>query len=109
MYFPTLLATHQFAAVRKAGRGESILDARLAQVLVGGFKDTSRDLYTRLTEREREVLRLIAQGLTNGDIAEKLHISETTVKSHVSSILSKLYLTDRTKLAVYAWEKGIMK
>lgn len=97
------------AAIRKAATGEGIMSERLAQVLVDEFGEESRELYARLTEREREVLKLIAKGLTNGEIAAAIFISETTVKSHVSSILSKLYLTDRTKLAVYAWEKGLMK
>lgn len=96
-------------AVRKAARGQSILNTRLARFLVDGFHGENDDLYARLTEREREVLQLIAKGLTNAEIAERLYISETTVKSHVSNILSKLYLTDRTKLAVYAWENGLMK
>lgn len=97
------------AAIRKAAANEAIISERLAQMLVDGFGEESLELHDRLTEREREVLKLIARGLTNGEIAATLFISETTVKSHVSSILSKLYLTDRTKLAVYAWEKGLMK
>ena len=52
---------------------------------------------------------LIAKGMTNGEIADSLCISETTVKSHVSNILGKLYLADRTKVAVYAWENGLIR
>lgn len=62
-----------------------------------------------LSEREREVLQFIAQGLSNADIAAKLFISEATVKSHVSSILGKLRLSDRTQAAIYAWRHGLMQ
>ena len=54
------------------------------------------------------MLRLIARGLSNGGIAEELFISENTVKGHVSNILSKLQLADRTQAAVYAWEQGLV-
>jgi len=62
-----------------------------------------------LTERELDVLRLIANGLSNNQIAEQLVISENTVKGHVSNILSKLHLADRTQVAVFAWQKGIVR
>jgi len=65
-------------------------------------------LFTELTERELDVLRLIAKGMTNSQIAENLVISENTVKGHVSNILSKLHLADRTQVAVYAWQSGIV-
>lgn len=95
-------------AVRKAAIGESILDARLACEFMGNFDSESAVLHDNLTERERDILHLIAKGMTNGEIASHLCISETTVKSHVSNILGKLYLADRTKVAVYAWEKGLI-
>jgi len=60
-----------------------------------------------LTEREQEVLRLIADGMNNREIAEKLFISEKTVKTHVSNILSKLHLDDRTQAAIYALRHGL--
>jgi NarL family two-component system response regulator LiaR len=62
-----------------------------------------------LSEREIEVLKLVADGMSNSDIAEQLIISEKTVKSHVSNILSKLHLADRTQAAVYAWREGIVR
>ena len=70
----------------------------------------SRKAYivAHLTERELDVLRLIANGMTNSQIAEKLVISEYTVKGHVSNILSKLHLADRTQVAVYAWQRGLV-
>ena len=58
---------------------------------------------------QREVLQLIAEGHSRKEIAEKLVISENTVKGHVSNILSKLHLADRTQVAVYAWQRGIVK
>ena len=64
--------------------------------------------FTELTNREMEVLRLIARGMSNSNIASELFISENTVKGHVSNILSKLQLADRTQAAVYAWEQGLV-
>ena len=65
--------------------------------------------YTQLSEREREVLRLIAKGLSNADIAARLVLSEKTVKSHVRNILGKLHLADRTQAAIFAWRQGLME
>ncbi len=95
--------------VKQAASGKSILNARLAQEFMKDLNSESSDLYNSLTERERGVLHLIAKGMTNGEIADSLCISETTVKSHVSNILGKLYLADRTKVAVYAWENGLIR
>jgi NarL family two-component system response regulator LiaR len=98
-------------AVRKAARGEATLHphvaARLVQELRGASQETST-LYQTLSQREREVLRLIAEGLSNAQIAERLVIAERTVKSHVNNILSKLHLADRTQVAIFAWRSGIM-
>ena len=98
-------------AVRKAARGEATLHphvaARLAQELHGAPAGT-RWLYDTLSEREREVLNLIATGMTNAQIAERLVISERTVKSHVNNILSKLQVADRTQAAIFAWREGVI-
>jgi len=96
-------------AIRKAARGEAVLHphvaARLVQELHGASQET-RLLYAALSEREREVLRLIADGLSNAQIAERLVISERTVKSHVNNILGKLQVADRTQAAIFAWREG---
>ncbi len=96
-------------AIRKAARGEAVLHphvaARLVQELHGASQET-RLLYAALSEREREVLRLIADGLPNAQIAERLVISERTVKSHVNNILGKLQVADRTQAAIFAWREG---
>lgn len=94
------------AAVRRAARNESTLNARMARNLM--VNTDERDRWRRLTDRETEVLLLVAKGLTNAEIAASLHVSEATVKSHVSSLLGKLDLSDRTKMAVYAWERGLV-
>jgi NarL family two-component system response regulator LiaR len=98
--------------VRKAAGGESSLHSRVAarviQELHGSQRDDER-LYTDLTSREMEILKLIADGYNNHQLAEHLVISEHTVKGHVSNILSKLHLEDRTQAAVYAWKKGVVR
>ena len=60
-----------------------------------------------LTDRERQVVRLVAQGLSNGEIAERLYLGERTVRSHVSHILATLHLANRTQLALYALRTGL--
>jgi NarL family two-component system response regulator LiaR len=100
-------------AIRDAQRGQSPLHPGAAQKLMAvvAHKDTSPHVNARgeadLTPREREVLELIAGGLSNGEIAERLVISLRTVKTHVSSILSKLQLEDRTQAAIYALKHGV--
>ena len=101
------------AAVRRAAQGEATLHPRVAARLIQEVHDGSRESafnpYTGLTERELEVLRLVANGLSNGEIAAQMVVSENTVKGHVSNILSKLHLADRTQVAVFAWQKGIVR
>lgn len=97
--------------VRKAARGESVLHPRVAARVVQELRGARRDtpnLFTDLSDRELEVLRLIADGRSNAEIARKLVISEKTVKGHVSNILGKLHMLDRTQAAVYAWQQGLM-
>ncbi len=98
--------------VRKAAQGESVLHPRVASRVVQELRGAKRDtpnLFQELSDRELEVLRLIADGRSNAEIAEKLIISEKTVKGHVSNILSKLHTLDRTQAAVLAWQQGLMQ
>jgi len=99
-------------ALRRAIKGEVTLHPLIAtRVLqnLRGENSEEQSFYTDLTERELDVLKLIAKGLTNSQISEQLTITENTVKGHVSNILSKLHVADRTQVAVYAWQKGIVK
>jgi NarL family two-component system response regulator LiaR len=99
-------------AIRRAAQGEATLHPRVAARVIQAFRGGDLDQsspFTALTERELEVIKLIARGLTNRKIAEELVISEGTVKGHVSNILSKLHLADRTQAAVYAWQEGIVR
>jgi NarL family two-component system response regulator LiaR len=98
--------------IRKAAFGEAVLHPRVAARLiqeVQGRRNLSTNPFTELSDREMEVLRLIAAGSSNAKIAEQLVISEKTVKGHVSNILGKLHLADRTQAAVYAWREGIVR
>ncbi len=99
-------------AVRKAARGEAIMHSHVAARLVYELK-TQRPstpvLAGSLSERETEVLTLVAEGLSNAEIAARLIISENTVKSHISNILSKLQLESRTRAAIYAWRTGLVR
>ena len=98
--------------VRKAALKEAWLHPRVAsrvlQELHGRMKDKVNP-FTTLTTREMEVLKLIADGLSNNELTEELVISLHTVKGHVSNILSKLHLADRTQAAVYAWKEGVVR
>jgi two-component system, NarL family, response regulator LiaR len=100
------------AAVRAAAVGEAVLHPRVAARVMQemqGHAGKEKDSIDQLSPREREVLQLIAEGFSNALIAEKLVISEKTVKGHVSNILAKLHIADRTQAAVMAWRKGIMQ
>ncbi|HFQ93054.1 MAG TPA: response regulator transcription factor [Anaerolineae bacterium] len=90
-----------------ASRGEARLHPRIAKRLMDEVSGTGRSL-TALTSRELEVLKLIARGCDNRTIAAELTLSEKTVKTHVSNILSKLGLTDRTQAAIYALRQKIV-
>ncbi|GAB4570586.1 MAG: response regulator transcription factor [Anaerolineales bacterium] len=96
--------------LHRAVQGEVTLHPRVASRVLQNIRGegSEQPLFTELTNRETDVLKLIASGLTNSQIAEKLVISENTVKGHVSNILSKLHLADRTQAAVYAWQQGIV-
>jgi NarL family two-component system response regulator LiaR len=99
-------------SIRKAARGESVLHSRIAARMIQEVREAKRKVppaFAELTPRELEVLQLLADGQTNADIAEQLVLSEKTVRGYVSNILSKLHLADRTQVAVFAWQQGLME
>jgi len=99
-------------AIRRANAGEAVLNPRVAARMVKelhGQRDEGLNPFSELTDREIEVLRHIAAGKSNHEIAETLVISEKTVKTHITNILAKLHLSDRTQAAVYAWQEGIVR
>jgi NarL family two-component system response regulator LiaR len=99
------------AAVRRAARGEPIVAASIGTRLIRRLAAPAHEQAAgigQLTGRELDVLRLVADGLGNTAIAERLVISEGTVKTHISSILAKLGLSDRTQAAVLAWQQGLV-
>lgn len=100
------------SAIRKAAQGEAVLHPRVAARVVQelhGSRDTTINAFTELSERELDVLKQIAAGKSNAEIAEQLVISPSTVKRHVSNILGKLHLGDRTQAAVFAWREGVVR
>ena len=99
-------------AIRKAAQGEAVLDSRVASRIIKelqGIRGEEVNPFTELSEREFEILRLIAAGKSNAQIAEILVLGESTVKTHISNIFKKLHLQDRTQAAVYAWQQGIVR
>ncbi len=98
-------------AIRGTVTGKTYMDpaiaGKLLEQVASNQEQPSTLLTAKLTGREVEVLRLIAQGLANGDIAEKLHLSEGTIRNHVSSIFAKLDVSDRTQAAILAIRHGL--
>jgi len=98
-------------AVRDVYNGQSWLHPKIARMVLHELKEPPKKMPENspdlLTERELDVLRLIARGLSNQEIAEKLVVSNPTVYSHVSNILSKLHLASRTQAALYALREGL--
>jgi DNA-binding NarL/FixJ family response regulator len=102
-------ATEVAAAIRAAHQGEMHLAPAVARRLAESLRAPTREKPIEpLTEREREVLGLVAQGKANKEIARQLEISERTVRTHVSSILGKLGLVSRTQAALYALREGLV-
>ena len=101
-------------AIRVVHSGEALLSPSITRKLIEDFAARAEPpppptaLLERLTPREREVLVQVARGLSNGEIAQRLVVSEATVKSHVGSILMKLELRDRVQAVVFAYEHGII-
>jgi DNA-binding NarL/FixJ family response regulator len=103
-------------AIRVVAAGEALLAPSVTRRLLDRFVDTLPNGdqgpppgLELLTERELEVLKLLAQGLSNAELAERLFLSETTVKSHISSVLRKLNLRDRVQAVVLAYEAGLVR
>lgn len=97
-------------AIRKTVSGESVLEPEVTSKMINRMRNTnSHPLHEQLTDREMEVLLLIAQGKSNQEIADELFIALKTVKTHVSNILSKLEVQDRTQAVVYAFQNGLVK
>lgn len=87
--------------IMKAAKGENVIEPKVAGKMMSNFRKSDKKLHDDLTERELEVLLCIGNGMTNQEISEKLYIGIKTVKTHVSNILSKLEVNDRTQAAVY--------
>jgi DNA-binding NarL/FixJ family response regulator len=105
---------HLVAAVRMVRAGDALLAPAITRRLVERFANRDTDTTTlhrdlsALTPRELDVLRLLAQGLSNAELAAHLHLSEATVKTHVARILAKLGLRDRVQAVVVAYESGLV-
>ena len=103
------------AGIRAVHAGESLLAPTVTRRLIESFLERPRVLeaaeqqrLAALTSREQEVLRLLARGLTNAEIARELYVSETTVKTHVGRVLMKLGLRDRVQAVIYAYETKLV-
>ena len=99
-------------AIRSARSGQATLNPQVAARMVRELQGSSTEEanpFLELTERELDVLRLVATGKNNQEIAADLVISEKTVKTHLTNLLSKLHLKDRTQAAAYAWQNGIVR
>jgi two-component system, NarL family, response regulator LiaR len=103
----TSTAEQIYQAIKKAMRGESVLEGKVTNLMINRVQ--RRPKHTSLTEREMEVLELMGRGKSNQEIGDILCIGIKTVKTHVSNILAKLELEDRTKVAIYANQHGLVK
>jgi len=116
--------TELVGAIRTVARGDAVVSPRVTRRLLEEYSDKLPDLSTngggtssagdahpalaQLTDREREVLLAVADGLSNAEIAERLYVSEATVKSHVGRLLAKLGLRDRVQAVVFAFQSGLV-
>ncbi|MBS3680519.1 response regulator transcription factor [Ornithinibacillus massiliensis] len=96
------------AAIKKAAKGENVIEPKVASKMMTSFRGASRKPHDELTEREMEVLLCIGNGMTNQEISDHLYIGIKTVKTHVSNILAKLDVHDRTQAAVYVHKNNIL-
>ncbi|MGF3102115.1 response regulator [Rossellomorea sp. DUT-2] len=104
----TASAEEVTSAVYKAMKGESVIASKVADKMMNRFRPQVRKPHEELTARELDVLKCLGEGMTNQEISEELFIGVKTVKTHVSNILSKLGVADRTQAAIYANRNGIL-
>ncbi len=102
------------ASLRIVAAGEAILAPSITRRLIERFAAPSlepavSDVLSALTEREREVLILVARGLSNEEVAAELHVGESTIKTHVGRVLAKLGLRDRVQAVVFSYENGLIQ
>jgi DNA-binding NarL/FixJ family response regulator len=108
-------ASRLVAAIRAAASGEALIEPSITRRLIERFAAPDDDsavlpaAMRDLTDRELEVLRLMARGLSNGEIADELVVAETTVKTHVARVLAKLGVRDRVQAVVLAYETGVVR
>src|SRR5215207_10087215 len=100
------------AAIQRTAKGETAISAQVTETLYrvvqhGTPKDST--LAEKLNEREREILSLLANGLSNAEIAERMHLAEGTIRNYVSTIFTKLDVSDRTQAAAIAWRHGLVQ
>ncbi len=104
---------HLIASVRMVAGGDALLAPSITRRLIERFagppEEAAELSLSALTDREREVLALIARGLSNAELAERMHLGETTIKTHVGRVLSKLGLRDRVQAVVLAYETGLVR
>jgi len=100
-------------AIRVVAAGNSLFGPAATERLMARFAHEPEPAAVRsleeLTDREREILRLLATGLSNAELAEQLHLSETTVKTHVSAVLRKLHVRDRVQAVIAAYDAGLVR
>lgn len=99
-------------AIKDVAGGKTIVSPQITNTLYRMVKDgtpTDSTIAENLNEREREILKLLANGLSNADIAERIHLAEGTVRNYVSAIFAKLEVSDRTQAAAIAWRHGLVR
>lgn len=104
----TSSASEIVTAIKKAAQGENVIEPKVAGKMMSTFRAASNKPHDELTERELEVLICIGNGMTNQEISEKLYIGIKTVKTHVSNVLGKLGVNDRTQAAVYVHRNNLI-
>jgi len=107
----TMLGDELIDTLRRVARGDAVIHPNIARRVLSMVRRANTpqiDPFDVLSDRERDVLRELAKGRSNIRIAQTLHISEKTVKTHVSSVLAKLQLSDRTEAVAFAWRHGLI-